>query len=626
MRPFARARSLAADRVSVSLFGVFVLMAIFYYWRATYFTPLALHGGQASQYNQLADAFIHFHLWVVNVPLEALGPGNPYNPAQRSAFLWGYPDYSLYGHYLYITWGAVPVLVWLVPLHLLGFEPSASVISTPFAIVGLGFALATLRVILRQIGEVSLWMCILAAFTLAIASTIPFILRFPLVYHEEIASAYGFSMAAVWLVVRAVVDRRASLKGLLLMSTCVGLATGSRPTLAFIALLLIPVYMTLRSTQPRRTVLIALATPLSICLALLLAYNQARYGNPLEYGAKYQINGPASYHVHLGELGFLGPGLWSYLFAPPRLMIIFPFLQILYPQTSYPFALPAHYAPLSEETGGLFAMAPIAIFLIALPWLWRRRPALLSALGPLRPLLVVMTIAGLGCMAFVSYEIYISSERYETDYISLLLFGSIAVWLAVSSVTQGRGRRLVRLGGGALAVWSCLTGLAISGMELNRHPSTWRAVVSAGSPLSTAIASIVGHPVLAEVNGANLVGSQPGYSNIGSGVTGLSLSAGNDVEVTIVSPDRRTAFLDANVAAGPALAPGASLEARVSRPGGRSYGYPLAIGKRAQIPVYLTRGVNQLVLAPGGSAVNAAGAAGVEAPILAALTNLSLAG
>ncbi len=621
MRLSARARSLAADRVSVALFGVFVLAAVFYYWRATYTTPMDLYGGGTSQYNQLADAFLHFHLWVVHVPGEALGPGDPYNPAQRSAFLWNYPDYSLYGHYLYITWGAVPVLVWLVPLHLLGFEPSASVISTPFAIVGLGFSLATLRVILRKLGRVSLWMCVLAAFTLATASTIPFILRFPLVYHEEIASAYCFSMAAVWLIVRALVDRRALRKDLVLMSLCVGLATGSRPTLAFLSLLLVPVYVALRSTQSRRELLVALLTPLGVCLALLLAYNQGRYGSPFEYGAKYQINGPASYHVHLGEPGFLAPGLWSYLIAPPRLTIIFPFLRINYPQVSYPFALPAHYAPLSEETGGLFAMAPIAVFLVALPWLWRRRPAVLGSLGPL---LVAMTIAGFGCMAFVAYEIYISSERYETDYISLLLFGAIAVWLALAGVTQGRRRRLVRIGGGILAGWSCLMGLAISSLELERHPSTWRSVVNATSPVSTALAKIVGHPVIAEVNAVSFERSPPSYSNIGTEATGFSLSAGSDVELTVVSPDSRTATLVANVVAGPGLSSGASPEMRVSGSGRPSYGYPLPVGGRARIAVHLKRGVNRLVFSLGGSAAGAA-QPGAEGPAVATLANLSLA-
>jgi hypothetical protein len=618
----ARARSLASDRVSLALLGVFVLAAVFYLWRSTYAQSLDLYGGQEGQYNQLADAFLHLRLWLVHVPEAALGPGNPYNPAERSAFLSGYPDYVLYGHYLYITWGPAPVLALLIPLHLLGFEPSASVISAPFAIAGIGFALATLRVILRQIGRVSLWMCGLAGLTLACASTIPFDLRFPLVYHEEIAGAYCFSMVAVWLVAKAVTERRASLKRLVLLSLFLGLAAGSRPTLVLLALLLVPVYKSLRPTLPSRSLMVALLTPIGVCGVLLLAYNQARFGSPFEYGARYQINGPSTYNAHFAELGYLAPGLWSYLFAPPRLIAIFPFLQIIYPQISYPFGLPAHYAPLSEETGGLFAMAPIAIFLLALPWMWRRRPALL---GTLAPLLTLMAVVGVGAMLFVSYEIYITTQRYETDYITLMLFGAIAAWLALSSTTQGRTRRLVRFGGALLAVWSCVTGLAISGMELEKHQSTWREAVSLGSPLSTAIATIAGRPVLAEVSAPTSERSPPNYSNIGTDTTGFSLTSANEVNLTIVSPDHRTAALVADVSAGPALGAGGTLEAHISGGGHASYGSRVRVGGQVRIPVYLHRGVNELAL----RAVEGAGNTSQPEPesqVLATFTNLSLAG
>jgi hypothetical protein len=594
----ARAQALVADRVSLALLGVFVFVAAFYLWRATYAEPLALHGGQESQYNQLADAFLHFHLWLVHVPEAALGPGNPYNPAERSAFLSGFPDYSLYGHYLYIEWGPVPVLVWLVPLHLLGFEPSASVINTPFAVVGLAFALATLRVILRQIGNVRMWMCVLAAFTLALASTVPFILRFPLVYHEEIAAAYGFAMPAIWLTVTAICERRASLRRLGLLSLCIGLATGSRPTLAFLALLLVPVYVSLRTTQSRRRLIVALAAPFGVCMALLLAYNQARFGNPIEYGAHYQINGASTYNAHFGELGYLAPGFWAYLFAPPRLNAVFPFLLTVYPQLSYPFGLPAHYAPLSEETGGLLPMMPISLFLLALPWIWRRRPTLL---GGLAPLLLVIACVGVACMTFVSYEIYITTERYETDYLTLFLLGALAAWLALGSTLQGRGRRLVRLGGALLAVWSCVAGLAISSLEIDRHLGTWRTLVSLTSPVSTALAIGAGHPVLAAVHAPNAQSKIPSYATIATEVTGFALGANGEAVITIVSPDARQSALLAQTVAGPALT-GAALEVRIEGPGHVSSVVNLAAARQqARIPIHLNRGVNQFVLMPAAA-------------------------
>jgi hypothetical protein len=602
MRLSARVRSLASDRVSLALIGVFVFTAVFYVWRAAYAESLALHGGQNSPYNQLADAFLHLRLWVVHVPDGVLGQGNPYNPAQRPAFLFGYPDYALYGHNLYITWGPAPVLALLVPLHLLGFEPSASVVSMPFAIVGLGFALATLRAILRWIGEVSLWMCVLAALTLACASVIPYILRFPFVYHEEIAGTYCFAMVSMWLIVSAAVDRRASLKRLVLMSLFIGLATASRPTLALAALLLVPVYVLLRATRPRRELIAALVAPFGVCVLLLLVYNQARFGNPLEYGAKYQINGVQTYEAHFGELSYLPPGFWSYLIAPPRLSVIFPFFVINYPQVSYPFTLPAHYAPLSEETGGLLPMAPIAIFLVALPWMWKRRPTLL---GPLAPVLVTMAIAGLACMAFVAYEIYISTERYETDYITLLLFGALAAWLALASQTHVRGRRLLRVGGAILAVWSCLTGVAISFQEIEKRAGTWRTLVSLGEPLSTAMAVLVGHPVLAEVFTPILQRNPINYANIGTEATGFSLTTGGQVAITIVSPDSREGVLVADTSPGPALGAGVPLEARIEGPGHASHIYRLPAGaQKARMPLQLDRGVNQFVLRPVANAAN----------------------
>ncbi|MHB8241082.1 MAG: hypothetical protein ACYDHN_03735 [Solirubrobacteraceae bacterium] len=607
MRPLARLRALASDRVSSTLFAVFVVGSAFCVWRATYAAPLALHGGQESQYNQLADAFLHFHLWVARVPEEVLGVGNPYNPAQRPAFFASYPDYSLYGHFLYITWGPAPVLIYLVPLHLLGFEPSASVISLPFALGGLGFALATLRAIVRQIGEVALWLCALAGITLACASVLPYVVRFPLVYHQAVASGYCFATAGAWLGVSAVVDRRASLKRLSLMSLCFGLATGSRPTLGLLALLLVPVYMSLRATRPRRGLLTALVLPFGACVLLLAAYDQARFGSPLDYGTKYQLAGINQYTAHFGKLSFLPPGLWAYLIAPPRLTALFPFISINYPQVSYPFGLPAHYNSLSEETGGLLAMAPIAIFVVAVPFIWRRRP---TWLGSLSPLLMVMAGAGVACMVFLGYEIYTSSERYETDFMSLILFGALAAWLVLSSRMRGRGARLVKVGGGLLAVWSCIAGLAISYQEIEKHPGTWRTLVNLGSPLSTAIAAVAGHPVLAEIYTSEIARQPPSYSNLGTEVTGFSLTASGHADITIVSPDSRADALLTSAAAGPALGVGVPLEIRISGSGNADHVYRLSAEGMTRIPIHLHSGVNQLVL----SAVSGAAAPGAAAP------------
>jgi hypothetical protein len=499
----------------------------------------------------------------------------------------------------------------------------------PFAVVGLGFSLATLRVIARQVGNATPWMCALAGLTLACASVVPYILRFPQVYHEAIAAGYCFTMIGVWLAASAIAARRSSLARLATMSLCFGLAAGSRPTLGLAALLLIPVYASLRTTRSRRGLLAVLTVPVGVCFVLLATYNQARYGNPLEVGTHYQINN-GNYHAHWAEVSYIPLGVWSYLVTPPRLSVLFPFLSIIAPQRSYPLNLPAFYARFSEPTGGSLAMTPIVIFLVALPWTWRRRPARLGSLGPL---LLAMAGVGILIMLFLSYEFFGTTERYEVDYATLLVFGALAVWLAFSAAAQGRRRRLIQLAGALLAIWSCVTGLAITYQELQTHPGTWRTLVSLGSPVSSAIAFVAGHPVLAEVYTPNVApGAPETYGNIGTTVSAFWLSGRDQADLTIVSPDSREATLAADVLAGPALGAGAPLEVHLRGPGGASSTYRVAGGDQAiRLTARLTAGVNVLVLTPGdGEAAEVTSAAPPgpepESQALVRISNLHVLG
>jgi hypothetical protein len=589
----ARGGALMEDRVSVALAVVFVLASVLYYWRATYVEPLSFHGSQTGAYNRLADAFLHFHLWIRHFSAATLGP-EPSNPAVRPAFLIAnYGDYVLYKGYLYLTWGPAPVLTLLVPLHLLGYEPSGSVIITPYAIIGLAAALATLRVILRQVGRVKLWMCILAATTLATASLVPFLLQFATaeVYDQAIAAAYCFTMIGVWLSMSAIAERRGSLRRIGLASLCFGLAAASRPDLGVIAVLLIPVYLSLRTVKPRRGLLIALVVPVGACFLLLVAYNQARYGDPLEVGSKFQING-GDYHARWAELSYLPPGLWAYLVVPPRLSVLFPFIGIPYPWVSEPFTIPPKYG--FEPTAGLLPMAPIVFFLAGLPILSRRPSARLGRLG--LPLMM-MAACAVTILLFLSYEFFGTTERYQVDYDTLFLFGALAVWLVLASEGPGLWRRLVRWGGGLLVVWSCIAGAAMSLQEF--HPNTQRHLVDLASPVSAVIARAVGRPILAQVFTRHVLSlTGESYGRLDSEVTSFWMAEGEPVALTIVSPGSGEDFIAGKLLL-PSSAPeaGTRLEAHVEGPGHRRYSYGLpAGGHNVRIPVHLTAGVNHVVL------------------------------
>jgi len=444
---------LALDRVSQALFVVFLLAAAAYLWAGGRTQPLALHGGASDPYNQLANAFLHLRTSVGRAPAELLSLPEPYNPIQNWPIQehFSIHDFALYHGRLYITWGPAQAIVLLVPLHLLGFEPTSGLTTVLFAIAGLGFALAALRVMLRQIGEPATWMCVLAALALALSSVVPFGVRRPSIYEEAITGGYCFAMAGIWLAFSAMVDRRASPRRLALMSLCFGLAA-SRPSLALAGLVLVPVYMSLRRVRPRRGLLLALAAPFGVCLALLMAYNQARFGNPLEVGQKYQLAAFDQRNEPFGSLSYVPPGIWYYGVSPPEPGTVLPFLGLSTAPVSYPAGLPP-----TEVTDGLLPMSPIVILLATLPWIWRRRPALL---GPLALPLLTMAGAGAGIVLFLTYKLPATSERYAIDFSTLLLFGALAAWLALSAAAGGRRRWLVRAGGGALVAWGCLAGFA----------------------------------------------------------------------------------------------------------------------------------------------------------------------
>jgi hypothetical protein len=599
---------LSVDRVTVALGIVFVFASAFYLWTAGTTETLTLHGDQVDPYNRLAEAFLHLHLWVAKAPPELLGLSNPYNPAQNLPIQARFDihDFALYDGRLYLTWAPAPVIVLLVPLHLLGFSPSSSVTAAVFAIAGLGFALATLRAILRQLGGASLWMSLLAACSLALSSAVPFILRFPVIYEEAIAGGYCFAMAGVWLAASALVDRRASLWRLALMSLAFGLATASRPTLGLLALLLVPVYFSLRATRARGVLLAALALPVGTCLLLLGIYNQARFGAPLEFGARYQL---ASYEPHsapLGHFGYVAPGAWFYLASPPRPTVLFPFLSLTPPPVSYPGSAPSNYAP--ELIGGLLPMAPIVIFLPALVWLWRRRPAML---GRLTVFLMMLAGAGILSMLFLTYEFFSATERYEVDFATPLLLGALSAWLALAALARGHRRRLVQAGGAILLAWGCFTGLAIAFTgyfnELAiEHPGTWATLQRLGSPLSTGITILAGHPVLAEVRApASAQLSSTASTGLGVGVINGWLGADVTAQLTIVSPNAREAALAGTVTplveqGGTYVASAAGPAALLVRgPGNTSYTDP--IGRRGgvrRIPLHLSAGINHILIEP----------------------------
>ncbi len=610
-RLFTAVYARAAVRVTLVLGAVFVLSAAFYVWIAATSVPLSLHDGAGDRYNLLASALLHLHLWIGRAPAGLLHLADPYDPQLNRPFILGSTDATsisddvLYHGKLYFLWGPAPALVLLVPLHVLGFEPSTSVTVAVYSIIGLGFALATLRVVIAMVGEVPAWMCAIAGLAVSLSSAIPFILRTSGVSEDVIAGGYCFTMAGIWLAMSAIASRSASGMRLVLMSLCFGLAAGSRPALALGALILIPVYLRLRPARSRRSLAVHLGLPVAVCLVLLLAYNQARFDQPVEIGSRYQLTGYDSRDAPFGHLSYVLPGSAPYVLNAPQPMIVFPFIALAPPDISSPNGLAT-----AEITGGLLPMTPIVAFVVVLPWLWRRRPAVLGALAV--PLMLLVGI-GIALMLAVSYEFFASTERYEVDFATLLVLGGLTGWLSLSSGPASRRRRLLRVGGSVFVLWGCATGVAASffgaGNELAvNHPQTWRTLEDLGAPLSSAIATVEGHPVLA-----------PTFASVTTGSSEFTLSPGQQGAATIVSPGARAAALTMHVE----VLPGARYSVGVEGPGDAHASYAVsAPGSTITLTLRLGGGLNRLSFGP---VAGSAGERAVLTPVMR-ISDITLSG
>jgi hypothetical protein len=372
----------------------------------------------------------------------------------------------------------------------------------------------------------------------------------------------------------------------------------------------------------------ALAAPFGACLLLLMAYNYARFGSPLQVGQSYQLSGYDPKTIHFGKLSYLLPNLWYYGISPPRPTILFPFLLLTPAPLTYPFSPPAGYAT-PEVTGGLLTMTPLLLFAFVLPWLHRRRPALMGALA--RPLLVACA-AGLLALAFLSYEFFNTTERYEVDFSGVFLFAALAAWFALSAGPPGRRRRSIRALGAVLALWGCLTGVAISftGYEnllSKTHPGTWNTLESVTAPISTVMAVLAGHPILAGVQAANQAELSPvSLTSIGRGVESFWLTVGTSARLTIVSPDQRVAAIVATMEPGAELRRGATLSVRIADASRAPREYSIDGGGPLRLPIELKRGLNRLVLTPVATATNTPNPAVASTQQLLVVPSLTIVG
>jgi tetratricopeptide (TPR) repeat protein len=422
-------------------------------------------------YNLLIQGFRAGQLNIKKeVPPGLAQLANPYDPAANAAYIADEGDMTYYKGKLYLYFGVTPALVLYWPYvavtgHYLQDAWAGFIFCSIGFLVGAGLLYANWR---RYFPQIKMWIALAGIFIFGLMISAQEAEWLDCrIYEVALSGGFAFSMLALAAIWAALHQPRRRHLWLLLASLAYGLAVGSRPSLLpGAAILLIPVLVTCRSGwragQGFRvaSLLLAAAGPITLIGLGLMLYNFRRFGNPFEFGYRYEISGFQQNSAPQFSLHYLWFNLRYYFLQPMLWNRNMPFLNSV-PQ----WPSPTRHFWQGQYYGGIMFLDPLAWIVLAVPLAWKNistkeKSAFPWFLGALFLLFVT-------CALTLSLFIYATS-RYELDFLpALILAALIGVFLLESnSLASSLWRRIGRWGWRALAAWMVITSL-LGGLDAN---------------------------------------------------------------------------------------------------------------------------------------------------------------
>ncbi len=366
----------------------------------------------------------HLHLSREPSP-EMRALKDPYDPGQNRDVRLADASYFK-GHY-YLYFGAAPAFILMLPFDLLtGREIGTTTAIFVFCVVGyLALCGLWLMIRARYFPRSSVWVGWWGVLVLGLCTHVLALERRPLVWELPISMGFAFSILALTGIYTAVHGKRPILS-FAISGLCLGLAAAARPTYILGAVIFVPPLWQMRRQAAMRSRWrrcgIAAAVGMGICVAAVLSYNFARFGDALEFGQDYQLSGVYESKMHHFSWAYIPHNLYLYYFHPAYWSLKFPFVSAL-PNTGGPAGYLGNW---SEAICGLAVTFPFVWIALALPFTrrvesndWR----LQSIIGSVTGFFVAM------CLAILSY--FVATERYMADFAPSLGLIAVCGWLGL---------------------------------------------------------------------------------------------------------------------------------------------------------------------------------------------------
>jgi len=393
-------------------------------------------------YLHLTEAWMQGRLDLLEEPGEVLlAMENPFDPEHNEdARL---HDASLFEGRYYVYFGPAPVLSAYLPWRVLTGTDLPDRWASAFFLSGgclflLGIYFSAIRPFANPPPPLVVFAC---ACALGFTTGAFFLVTRAVVYEVALASAFFWMAAAVFFALRALRADRAP-GWFAAAGACVGMAMASRHSFVLpgaVLGLLIGLFL-LRSPRPwavRFRGLAAFALPAAVFGILLLAHNQARFGDPAEFGHNFQIG-----VVDPATVEFLSPENFGYnafvqTLHLPAFVPEFPFVSLKKQRISCPIPRPAGHIR-TEEAAGFLVANPYLLLLLIFPFLpGRKERARPPEFLWLAAAVLLIGVVNFVVIAFFSY----ASLRYWLDYLPWLVLLFCIAWTRTDESLSMRGTR-----------------------------------------------------------------------------------------------------------------------------------------------------------------------------------------
>lgn len=392
------------------------------------------------EYHSLAEALAEGSFSILKEASDALvNMENPYDFGERTrvmyqtqeSYLW---DHAFFEGKYYVYFGVVPCILFYLPYYVLtGSHMHNNAVIFISSVVMLISCLGIISQIIKrwfQNTSIGAWLLLTELFVLG--SNVLTMTKRPDMYTVPIAVGWAFGLLGLWLFLLADENNTLNWKWIALGSLCFALIAGCRPQLFLIivpAVIILKRYIFsisfLLSKQGLKAI-VAFVIPMLVVAGFLMYYNYARFHNPFDFGANYNLS-----MNDMRNRGFvperIPSGLLIYLFAPIKLEAVFPFLYPIYTNIQY------LGETITETTFGgalatnLFFWIP---FFPILYWKENRKKLI-------TPLIISFLVCAL-CIVVVDTEMSGLLLRYFNDFSIFFCFASILAWLVLYEKAKGK--------------------------------------------------------------------------------------------------------------------------------------------------------------------------------------------